>query len=81
MLKHASQVLSQPLSQDTELFKEADLILKEIRRCYIEMDKFWVDEVHRVTKALKHRRVDPEDIDRWRHFRESLKQTIADWEV
>jgi hypothetical protein len=45
------------------------------------MDKFWVDEVNRVTKALNDGRLDPEDIDRWRHFRETLNQTIADWEV
>jgi hypothetical protein len=58
-----------------------DIILDEIRRCYIDMDKFWVDEVQRVTKAFKDRRVDPEDIDRWKIFRESLEHTIANWEV
>jgi hypothetical protein len=80
-LKHASQVLSQPLPQDIELLREVDLILKEIRQCYIEIDKFWVGEVSRVTRALKQHRLDPEDIERWQQFRESLEQTIADWEV
>ncbi|KAI0287092.1 hypothetical protein BC826DRAFT_1108726 [Russula brevipes] len=70
-------VLSQPLPQETDLFSEMDIILNEIRRCYIEMDKFWVEELRRVTKAFKDRRVDPEDIDRWKNIKESLTQTIA----
>ncbi|KAI0247733.1 hypothetical protein BJV78DRAFT_1242913 [Lactifluus subvellereus] len=74
-------VLSQPLPQDIDLFKEMDGILKEIHRCYLEMDRFWVDEVCRVTKALEDRRLDPEDIDRWRRFQESLKQIITGWET
>jgi hypothetical protein len=45
------------------------------------MDKFWVDEVGRVSKALNRRRLDPEDIDHWRCFRESLEQNITEWEV
>jgi hypothetical protein len=45
------------------------------------MDEFWVDEVRRVSKALNRRRLDPEDIDRWRRFRESLEQNITEWEV
>ncbi|KAI0287090.1 hypothetical protein BC826DRAFT_1189244, partial [Russula brevipes] len=39
-----SPVLSQPLPQEIKLFSEMDIILNEIRRCYIEMDKFWVEE-------------------------------------
>ncbi|KAI0298320.1 hypothetical protein BC826DRAFT_1184463 [Russula brevipes] len=70
-------VLSQPLPQETDLFSEMDIILNEIRRCYVEMDKFWVEELRRVTKAFKDRRVDPEDIDRWKNIKESLTQTIA----
>ena len=58
-----------------------DVILNEIRQCYIEMDKFWVDEVRRVTKAFKDRRIDPKDIDRWKAFQGDLEQTIAHWEV
>jgi hypothetical protein len=45
------------------------------------MDKFWVEEVCRVTKAFKDRRVDPGDIDRWKNIKESLTQTIAGLEV
>jgi hypothetical protein len=81
VLIHVSPVLSEPLPEDVELFREMDLVLNQIRRCYIEMDKFWVDEVQRVTKSLKNRRVDPEDVERWENIRESLEHTIAHWEV
>jgi hypothetical protein len=74
-------VLSDPLPEDTTLFREVDVIVNEIRRCYVELDKFWVDEVQRVTKALRNRHLDTEDIDRWRNFQESLEHTIAHWEV
>ncbi|KAH9976601.1 hypothetical protein BGW80DRAFT_871020 [Lactifluus volemus] len=78
MKKVRRTVLSQPLLEDHNLFKEIDAILNEIQRCYIEMDKFWVDEVHRASRALNCRRLDPEDIDRWRRFREGLDQNITE---
>ena len=81
ILRHAFPVLSQPLPPDIGLFKELDLILNDILRCYIAMDKFWVHEVYRVSKVLKHPRLDREDGDRWRHVLERLAQTITDWEV
>jgi hypothetical protein len=81
LLRRTFQVLSQPLLEDYNLFKEIDAILNEIQRCYIEMDKFWVDEVRRASRALNSRHLDPEDIDRWRRFREGLDQNITDWEV
>ena len=58
-----------------------DIATDEIRGCYIEMDKFWVNEVQRATKALKNRNIDPEDIERWRDFRGSLEHITADWEA
>jgi hypothetical protein len=58
-----------------------DIIVDEIRRCYVEMDKFWVDEVRRVTKAFEDRRIDPEDIDRWKASLAGLEKTMAHWEV
>jgi len=58
-----------------------DIITDAIQRCYIEMDKFWVDEVQRATKALKNRNIDPEDIERWRNFRGSPEHITADWEA
>jgi hypothetical protein len=73
--------LSEPLPEDDALFTEMDIVTDDIRRCYIEMDKFWVDEVQRATEALKNRRVDPEDIDRWRDFRGGLEHITADLEA
>jgi len=58
-----------------------DTVLRDIRQSYIEMDRFWVDEVWGVSKALKDRRLDPGDIDRWRGFGEDLEQSIAYWKV
>ncbi|KAI0257932.1 hypothetical protein BC834DRAFT_661220 [Gloeopeniophorella convolvens] len=43
------------------------------------MDRFWIDEIRRVSKALKNCQVDQEDIGRWNGFRTSLDQTIASW--
>ena len=63
------------------LFREMDVILNEIRQSYMEMDKFWVDEVRRVTKVFKDCRIDPKDIDRWKSYRDDLEKTIAHWEV
>jgi len=80
-MRHVSPVLSEPLPQDIDLFREMDIVLNKIRRCYIEMNKFWVDEVQHVTKALMNRRIDSEDIYWWKNFRESLKDVIAHWGV
>jgi hypothetical protein len=74
-------VLSEPLPEDAPLFRKIDTSTGDIQGCYINMDKFWADEVQRATKALRNRRVDPEDIDRWRNFRGSLEHITADWEV
>ena len=74
-------VLSRPLPEDHALFSEVDLLLTEIRRCYQELDKFWTEEIYRASEALKMRRVDPTDFERWRIFRANLKQTIGSWKV
>jgi len=80
-MRHVSPVLSEPLLQDIDLFREMDNVLNDIRRCYIEMSKFWVDEVQHVTKALMNRRVDSGDMYWWKNFRESLEDVIAHREV
>jgi len=72
-------VLSQPLHQDIDLFREMDIVLNEVRQCYIEMNKFWADEVRHVTKALMSRRIDPEDVSWWKNFGESLEDVIVLW--
>jgi hypothetical protein len=63
LLRHVSQVLSKPLPRDVELFKEMDGILEEVQPSYSKMERLWADEVDRLTKALKDRRLDPRDID------------------
>ena len=81
MLKCWFLALSQPLPVDFDLFSEMDLVLTEIRRCFIELNRFWTKEICSAVKALEMRRVDPKDIERWRSFHASLKQTIESWEV
>ncbi|KAH9965517.1 hypothetical protein BC827DRAFT_863525 [Russula dissimulans] len=66
--------LPRPLPEDFDLFSEVDLVLAEIRRCYEELDKFWTDEICRAVKALKMRRVDLRDFERWKNFHSSIKQ-------
>jgi hypothetical protein len=55
--------------------------MAEIRRFYKELNKFWREEICCVVEALKKRRVDPRDFERWNGFRSSLKQTIEFWKV
>ena len=55
--------------------------MAEIRRFYEELNKFWREEICCVVEALKKRRVDPRDFERWNSFRSSLKQTIGFWKV
>ncbi len=56
-------------------------MLCQIRQCYVEMDKFWKEEICRAAKALERRRVDPSDVERWNNFHVSLKETIDSWKV
>ena len=55
--------------------------MAEIRRLYQELNKFWREEICHVVEALKRRRVDPRDFERWNGFHSSLKQTIELWKV
>ena len=56
-------------------------MMAEVRRFYEELNKFWREEICHVVEALKKRRVDPRDFERWNGFRSSLKQTIELWKV
>ena len=56
-------------------------MMAEIRRFYEELNIFWREEICYVVEALKRRRVDPRDFERWKSFRSSLKQTIECWKV
>ena len=55
--------------------------MAEIRRFYKELNNFWREEICHVVEALKKRRVDPRDFERWNGFRSSLRQTIDFWKV
>ena len=56
-------------------------MMAEIRRFYEELNKFWREEICHVVEALKKRRIDPRDFERWNSFRSSLNQTIELWKV
>ena len=56
-------------------------MLTEIRQCYMELDKFWTEEISRAVEALKMRRVDPMDLERWKNFHASLKKSVGFWKV
>ena len=56
-------------------------MLTDIRRCYLELDRFWTEEISRAIEALKMRRVDPTDLERWKNFHVSLKISIDSWKV
>ena len=81
VLTRWNPALSQPLPVDFDLFDEVESVLREIRRCYEDLDKFWTEEIRRAVKALEMRYVDPGDVERWRGFRASLEQTIESWKV
>jgi len=73
--------LSRPLPEDFDLFNEVDFALGGIRRCYMDLEKFWTEEICRAVKALETHRIDPDDVNRWRGFNASLEQTIGSWKV
>jgi excinuclease UvrABC helicase subunit UvrB len=73
--------LPRPFPEDHALFNEVDSVLAEIRRCYMEMDKFWTEEISRAIEALKMRRVGPTDLERWENFHANLKHAIESWKV
>jgi hypothetical protein len=47
----------------------------------MELDKFWTEEISRAIEALKMRRVDPMDSERWNNFHANLKRTIESWKA
>jgi len=70
--------LSQPLPADFDLLSEVHFVFGEIKRCYVELDKFWTEEIRHAVKALETRRVDPE-VERWRGFKTSIEETMESW--
>jgi hypothetical protein len=47
----------------------------------MELDKFWTEEISRAIKALKMRRIDPTDLERWKNFHANLQTSIGSWKV
>ena len=47
----------------------------------MELDKFWTEEISRAVEALKMRRVDPTDLERWKSFHANLRINIGSWKV
>ena len=56
-------------------------MLTQIRRCFVELDRFWTKEICRAVEALKMRRVDPSDVERWKSIHPSLDLTVKSWKV
>jgi hypothetical protein len=81
MLTRWISALKQLLPAESDLFREVEFVLGEIRRCYKELDKFWKEEICRADTAFRTRRVDPGDVERWRNFKAGLEQAIESWKV
>jgi hypothetical protein len=47
----------------------------------MELDKFWTKEITRAIEALKKRRVDPTDVERWKNFHANIKKATESWKV
>ena len=73
--------LWRPLPEDQALFSEVDSVLTEIRRCYLELDKFWTEEIYRAVEAINMRRVNSTDLERWKSFHANRKKLIGSWKV
>jgi hypothetical protein len=74
-------VLSQPLPEDFDLLSEVDFVQSQIRQCYMDMDKFWAEEICRAAQAQENRRVDPKDLERWKDFHAGPEKTMESWKV
>ena len=56
-------------------------MLAEIRELYEELNKFWKEEIRHVDEALKKRRTDLRNFERWDNSYSSLMLTIEYWKV
>lgn len=81
MLIRSISTLSEPFPEDLDLLREVDFVLSEIRRSYMELDKFWTEEIRCAVKALNTRRLDLDDVERWRGFKANLEKNIESWKV
>ncbi|KAI0043700.1 hypothetical protein FA95DRAFT_1609148 [Auriscalpium vulgare] len=69
-----------PFPEDEGLFEELERLLRTIRAAFMDLDKFWVGEVGRVTRALNKRRVEEEDVERWTEAGQGLKKVLSFWQ-
>ncbi|KAI0058153.1 hypothetical protein BV25DRAFT_1294601 [Artomyces pyxidatus] len=65
-----------PLPDDTPVFEALDGFLCGIRACYKDLDRFWIGEVRRVSKALKTCRVERDEVDRWKDIQLGLRTAL-----
>ncbi|KAI0040988.1 hypothetical protein FA95DRAFT_787189 [Auriscalpium vulgare] len=64
---------SSALDQD-DLLKEGKKRLEDIRQGFVDLERFWSDEISRVQTAIrKKRHLDREDARRWERFRVDLE--------
>ncbi|KAI0042179.1 hypothetical protein FA95DRAFT_1682712 [Auriscalpium vulgare] len=65
-----------PLDQEVALFDELDELIGVIKACYVELDKFWTDEVRHVTQILKERRIQQGEGQYWRGLGSTLDGAV-----
>ncbi|KAI0041391.1 hypothetical protein FA95DRAFT_1565406 [Auriscalpium vulgare] len=70
-----------PLDEEAALFDELDELIGVIKACYVELDKFWTDEVRHIMQALKERRVDKGEGQYWRGVGNMLDAAVNDHET
>ncbi|KAI0042302.1 hypothetical protein FA95DRAFT_1575825 [Auriscalpium vulgare] len=56
--------------------KELKDLIDNIKACYIELDKFWLDEVRHVLQALKDHRIERGEVDRWRNIGDAMQSAF-----
>ncbi|KAI0042174.1 hypothetical protein FA95DRAFT_610902 [Auriscalpium vulgare] len=65
-----------PFDQEAALFDGLDELIGVIKACYVELDKFWTDEVRHVTRALKERRIEQGEGQYWRGLGSTLDGAV-----
>ncbi|KAI0043701.1 hypothetical protein FA95DRAFT_1609149 [Auriscalpium vulgare] len=69
-----------PFPEYEGLFEELERLMRTIRAAFKDLDRFWVGEVGRVTRALSKRRVEQEDVERWTEAEQGLQKALSFWE-
>ncbi|KAI0044493.1 hypothetical protein FA95DRAFT_1608494 [Auriscalpium vulgare] len=77
-LKVSPPLRAFPLAEEAELPHGPDTLLDSIKACYIKLDTFWTNEVRHVTQAVKGRRLENVERDRWRIIGIALHDLVND---